>query len=145
MARTRVAGAGEGDAKAKKGELSTSLLRSTRFSIFSGAKKAGVEKKKRGTLSDHAGILFPAQRILRKSFLVDRPPLFSLHLSGQMKNSNVASRVYKEAAVFLAGSIDYVASEILMLASDTASENKRVRITPRYLTLAVRSDDEFEK
>lgn len=76
MARIRVTG--DGDGKAKKGGFVYLLDCSTCHSIFSGEMKVGGEKKKRGTLSDHADILFPAQRILRKSF-VARPPLVSFH------------------------------------------------------------------
>lgn len=62
-----------------------------------------------------------------------------------MKKSNSAGRIYKDSAVFLASSLEYIASDILALADEIAAANKRVRITPRHLTFAVRSDNELEK
>lgn len=62
-----------------------------------------------------------------------------------MKKSNLAGRVYKDSAVFLAGALEYISAEILELATNAATDDKRVRITPRHLTVAVRSDIDLEK
>ena len=51
----------------------------------------------------------------------------------------------KEAPVFLAAVLEYLASEILDLAGNASRDNKKSRITPRHLTLAIRNDDELNE
>jgi histone H2A len=54
-------------------------------------------------------------------------------------------RVGCGAAIYLAGAIEYLASEMLELASNAAHSNRRTRITPRHVQLAIRNDDELNK
>jgi histone H2A len=80
------------------------------------------------TRSQKAGLLLPVSRVLR-----------------YLKKGKYAPRVGVGAAVYLAAVMEYVAVEVLEFAGNIAHDNKKSRITPRHLLLAVRSDEEIDK
>lgn len=43
----------------------------------------------------------------------------------------------------MAGVLEYLSAEILELSSDAAKANKKVRINPRHIMMAVKQDDEL--
>ncbi|NXW39704.1 H2AL protein, partial [Nyctiprogne leucopyga] len=89
------------------------------------AGKSGAPKK---TKSAKAGLQFPVGRVYR--FL---------------KRGSYADRVGPGAAIYLAAVLEYLSAEILELAGNAARENKKSRILPRHIQLAVRNDDELNK
>ncbi|KAL7421410.1 histone H2A [Cryptotrichosporon argae] len=89
--------------------------------------KAGAESKS-SSRSSKAGLQFPVGRIHRL-----------------LKRGNYAQRVGSGAPVYLAAVLEYLAAEILELAGNAARDNKKSRIVPRHLQLAVRNDEELNK
>ncbi|KAH7672149.1 histone H2A protein [Dioscorea alata] len=84
--------------------------------------------KKAMSRSSKAGLQFPVGRIAR--FL---------------KAGKYSQRVGAGAPVYLAAVLEYLAAEVLELAGNAARDNKKTRIVPRHIQLAVRNDDELTK
>ncbi|XP_022165030.1 histone H2A-beta, sperm-like isoform X2 [Myzus persicae] len=108
--------------------ISYSVLQaSTTTAIMSGRGKAGKSKVgKSNTRSSRAGLQFPVGRIHRL-----------------LRKGNYAERVGAGAPVYLAAVMEYLAAEVLELAGNAARDNKKSRIIPRHLQLAIRNDEEL--
>ena len=78
------------------------------------------------TRSARAGLQFPVGRVAR-----------------YMRRQNLAPRLGAGAPVYVAAVLEYLCAEILELAGNAARDNKRKRIGPRHLQLAVRNDEEL--
>eukprot|EP01043_Picozoa_sp_COSAG02_P009843 COSAG02_NODE_339_length_24201_cov_45.538462_4_plen_141_part_00 len=102
----------------------------TNNSTMSGKGKGGRGKKgaKSGSKSrsSKAGLQFPVGRIHR-------------YLKGS------APRIGAGAPVYLAAVLEYLCAEILELAGNAARDNKKSRIIPRHVQLAIRNDEELNK
>ena len=80
------------------------------------------------TKAARAGLQFPVGRIARF-----------------MKQGRHAERVGAGAPVYLAAVLEYLAAEVLELAGNAAKDNKKTRIIPRHIQLAVRNDEELNR
>ncbi len=89
---------------------------------------AGKSRAKAKTRSSRAGLQFPVGRVHRL-----------------LRKGNYAQRVGAGAPVYLAAVLEYLTAEILELAGNAARDNKKTRIIPRHLQLAVRNDEELNK
>ena len=90
-----------------------------------GRGKTGAKAQSR---SSRAGLQFPVGRIAR-----------------YLKQGKYAERVGAGAPVYLTAVLEYLAAEVLELAGNAAKDNKKSRIIPRHIQLAVRNDEELNR
>merc|ERR1712202_25954 len=95
---------------------------------MSGKGKKTITKAKSKTRSARAGLQFPVGRVHRL-----------------MRKGNYAQRVGGGAPVYMAAVLEYLSAEVLELAGNAARDNKKARIIPRHLQLAIRNDEELNK
>lgn len=60
-----------------------------------------------------------------------------------LRRGSFHKRIGAGAPVFLAAVLEYVTAELMELAANAAKENKKSRITPRTIQLAVANDNEL--
>ncbi|XP_043462987.1 histone H2A-like [Leptopilina heterotoma] len=95
---------------------------------MSGHGKGGKLKAKPKSRSARAGLQFPVSRVHR--FL---------------RKGNYAKHIGAGAPVYLAAVMEYLTAEILELAGNAARDNKRSRIIPRHIQLAIKNDEEINQ
>ena len=95
---------------------------------MAGGKGKSSSKSAARSRSSRAGLQFPVGRVHRL-----------------LRKGNYAKRVGAGAPVYLAAVLEYLAAEILELAGNAARDNKKSRIIPRHLQLAIRNDEELNK
>ena len=93
-----------------------------------GSSGRGKGKGKSTSRSAKAGLQFPVGRVAR-----------------YMRNMKLSDRLGGDAPVYMAAVLEYLAAEILELAGNAARDNKRSRIIPRHVQLAIRNDEELNK
>lgn len=93
------------------------------------ASSRGKQKKKTSvSRSAKAGLLFPVGRIAR-----------------MLKKGKYARRIGAGAPVYLAAVLEYLITELIELAGNAARDDKKRRIIPRHIQLAIREDEELRK
>jgi histone H2A len=100
----------------------------SRYFRPTGKGKGGRGEKKSTTASAKAGLQFPVGRIGR-----------------YLRQGKYATRMGAGAPVYLAAVLEYLCAEILELAGNAARDNKKSRIVPRHITLAVKNDEELNR
>ena len=89
-----------------------------------GAKAGGKKGKSGGSgRSKKAGLTFPVGRT-----------------ASLIRSGRYATRVGKGAPVYLAAVLEYLCAEMLELAGNASRDNKKKRITPRFLTVCLGVD-----
>ncbi|XP_062891478.1 uncharacterized protein LOC134339100 [Mobula hypostoma] len=104
------------------------LVLGTVVKMSGRGKTSGKARSKAKSRSSRAGLQFPVGRVHRL-----------------LRKGNYAERVGAGAPVYLAAVLEYLTAEILELAGNAARDNKKTRIIPRHLQLAVRNDEELNK
>ena len=90
--------------------------------------KGGKGRAAGKSRSSRAGLTFPVGRLHRL-----------------LRRGNYAERIGAGAPVYLAAVMEYLCAEVLELAGNAARDNKKTRIIPRHLQLAIRNDEELNK
>ncbi|KAL6622735.1 hypothetical protein ACP70R_018713 [Stipagrostis hirtigluma subsp. patula] len=96
--------------------------------MSSGGGRGKAKGTKSVSRSAKAGLQFPVGRIAR-----------------YLKAGKYAERLGGGAPVYLSAVLEYLAAEVLELAGNAARDNKKNRIVPRHIQLAVRNDEELSR
>ena len=95
---------------------------------MAGGKRGQKKGGKNTSRSARAGLQFPVGRMAR-----------------YLRQGGFTKRVGAGAPVYMAAVLEYLTAELLELAGNAAKDNKRSRVTPRHIQLAVRNDEELNK
>lgn len=95
---------------------------------MSGRGKGGKVKCKTKSRSNRADLQFPVGRIHRL-----------------LKKGYYSERIGAAASIYLAAVLEYLTAELLELGGNAAADNKKKRIIPRHLQLAIRNDEELNR
>ena len=88
--------------------------------------QGGKVKKPYRTTSSRAGLQFPVMRVRR-----------------YLKKGQYGKPRGLGGSIYLAAVMEYLTAEILELAGNAARDNKKSRIIPRHIVLAVKNDEEL--
>ena len=92
------------------------------------AKLGGKKKSLSRTKSSRAGLQFPVGRIGR-----------------YLRRAILKRRISAVAPVYLAAVLEYLVAEVVELAGNAARQNKKSRIIPRHILLAIANDEELHR
>ncbi|XP_069619907.1 core histone macro-H2A.1 isoform X2 [Ranitomeya imitator] len=90
--------------------------------------RGGKKKTTKTSRSAKAGVIFPVGRMLR-----------------YIKRGHPKYRIGVGAPVYMAAVLEYLTAEILELAGNAARDNKKGRVTPRHILLAIANDEELNQ
>ena len=85
-------------------------------------------KRKKKPIDVRCGTTFPVHRIKR-----------------QFRAMNVNNKVNIGACIYVTGVLEYLCAEVLELSGNAAQDNKKKTIKPRFIQLAMSTDEEFCK
>ena len=89
-------------------------------------KAKGKSSTKQTSRSARAGLCFPVGRIAR-----------------MLKTGRYSQRVGLGASVYTAAVLEYLVAEILEVSVMVVKQHKKSRITPRFIFLGLKEDEEF--
>lgn len=104
------------------------LVRRRASCDMTGRGKGSKTTERPKSKSARSGLQFPVGRVHRL-----------------LKTAHYGERISAGAAVYLAAILEYLTAEVLELAGNAARDNKKMRINPRHLQLAVRNDEELNQ
>jgi len=130
--------------KEKRDRAAANIERKLKFAL-NGPKHLKAYQARMKAMSKEERDIYKSTKRKARDYQKRAGLFFPIKRARTMLKECCDKKVTKEAAVYTASILEYMCAEVLEIAGGIVQEQKRKRITPRDIMLAIKTDVEIEK